>query len=160
VIVVADTSPINYLAIIGEADLLKRLYGHVLIPPAVMRELQHPAAPAAVQTWLAESPDWLEVRDLGSPPDPLLEKLDDGEREAIALAMQTHADRLIADENPARAEARKRNIPVIGTLGVLREAALAGFLDLADAIRKLEQTSFYVAPALIKSLLEEAARKP
>lgn len=41
-IVVADTSPLNYLVLIGEADLLYRLYGRVLIPQAVLSELEHP----------------------------------------------------------------------------------------------------------------------
>ncbi|MFC5864256.1 DUF3368 domain-containing protein [Acidicapsa dinghuensis] len=46
---------------------------------------------------------------------------------------------------------------VIGTLGVLRNAARANLLDLPEALSKLEQTSFYVAPELIQSLLDEDA---
>jgi predicted nucleic acid-binding protein len=41
-IVIADTSPLNYLVLIGEADILQRLYGRVVIPEGVLRELLHP----------------------------------------------------------------------------------------------------------------------
>ena len=44
-IVVADTSPLYYLILIGEAEVLRRLYGRVVIPEAVLRELQNPQAP-------------------------------------------------------------------------------------------------------------------
>jgi predicted nucleic acid-binding protein len=74
-VVVADTSPINYLVFIKQIDLLTRLYTRILIPPAVLAELQHPLAPAC------DTPKWLEVL---SPKDILtLAQLDLGETEAI-----------------------------------------------------------------------------
>jgi predicted nucleic acid-binding protein len=54
-IVVADTGPIHYLILCGHIALLHDLYGQVVIPEAVGRELTHPAAPAAVRSWMAES---------------------------------------------------------------------------------------------------------
>ncbi|MGA2599574.1 MAG: hypothetical protein ABSH09_21580 [Bryobacteraceae bacterium] len=48
-VVVADTSPINYLVPIAQIDLLHRLYTRILIPPAVLAELKHPAAPRPVR---------------------------------------------------------------------------------------------------------------
>jgi predicted nucleic acid-binding protein len=54
-VVVADTSPINYLVWIGEVDLLPRLYGSVLIPDIAAAELCDPDAPAAVVKWAAGS---------------------------------------------------------------------------------------------------------
>jgi predicted nucleic acid-binding protein len=66
---------------------------------------------------------------------------------------------LIADETLAREEAKRRNVSVIGTLGVLRNAARASLLVLPGALSKLQQTSFYVAPELIRSLLEEDAAR-
>jgi predicted nucleic acid-binding protein len=44
-IVVADTSPLNYLILIGEPNLLYRLYGRTVIPRAVLSELQASGAP-------------------------------------------------------------------------------------------------------------------
>lgn len=40
-IAVSDTSPLNYLALIGEIELLPRIFTRVLIPPAVISELHH-----------------------------------------------------------------------------------------------------------------------
>jgi len=39
-LVVADTSPLNYLILIDLIDLLPRLYGEIAVPQAVMHELQ------------------------------------------------------------------------------------------------------------------------
>jgi predicted nucleic acid-binding protein len=136
-IVVGDTSPINYLVLIGHIEVLPRFYGRILIPPSVWNELQDTNTPDMVRTWVAQAPAWLELRQLIGAPDPSLGFLDQGEREAIALAEEVHADRLIADETLARAEAIRRNLPVIGTLGVLRNGARAGLLSLPEALSKL-----------------------
>lgn len=48
-IVVADTSPLNYLIQIESDELLPRLYGRIVIPAGVLEELKHPSAPPAVR---------------------------------------------------------------------------------------------------------------
>ena len=158
-IVVADTSPINYLVLIGHIEVLPYFYGRVLIPPPVWDELLDVHTPETVRVWVAHAPAWLEVRPPIGVPDPSLNFLDRGEREAIALAVELNADRLIADETLARTEAVRRKLPVIGTLGVLRNAARSGLLRLPEALLKLQETSFYVAPDLIRLLLEEDAER-
>ncbi len=84
-IVISDTSPINYLLQISLIGLLPELFGRVLIPNAVYAELQHPAAPQVVSDWILKLPDWVDIRTV-SVPDPSLE-LGAGEQEAIALAL-------------------------------------------------------------------------
>jgi predicted nucleic acid-binding protein len=98
VIVIADTSPVNYLVLIQEADLLPRLFGQVLVPPAVWEELNDPDTPTPVRAWIAKPPSWLQVHPLQTLPDPDLNYLDHGEREAIALAEQLHAAQILVDE--------------------------------------------------------------
>ena len=78
-IVVADTSPLNYLILIGQADLLYRLYGRVLIPQAVLSELQDPGAPSAIASWLKQCPPWLEICQVAIGREEISEKLDVGE---------------------------------------------------------------------------------
>jgi predicted nucleic acid-binding protein len=156
-IVVADTSPLNYLVLIGHIEVLPYFYQRVLIPPSVWEELQDVGTPDPVRTWAAQPPGWLERHSLRTPPDLSLNFLDPGEREAITLALEVGAGRLIADETLAREEAKRRNVSVIGTLGVLRNAARANLLSLPDALSRLQQTNFYVAQELIRSLLEEDA---
>ena len=158
-IVVADTSPINYLVLIGHIEVLPYFYGRILIPPSVWDELLDVHTPEIVRFWVAHAPAWLEVHPLIGVPDPSLNFLDRGESEAIALAEELHADRLIADETLARIEAVRRKLSVIGTLGVLRNAARSGLLNLPEALLKLQTTSFYVAPELIRSLLAEDAER-
>ena len=68
-IVVADTSPINYLILIELQDLLPKLFGRILIPEAVHCELQPAAAPDPIKRFLDEALYWLEVRAaLDCPP--------------------------------------------------------------------------------------------
>ena len=158
-IVVADTTPLNYLVLIQQVDLLPRLFGEVLIPPAVFRELEDPETPEDVRAWLARAPSWLHVQPLHSPEDPELDYLDDGEREAIALAEELGADQILLDDADARKEAARRNLPFIGTLGILRRAAQLELLDLPGTLSRLQQSTFHVDPELVRSLLEEDARR-
>lgn len=154
-IVVADTTPINYLVLTGRVDLLRQLFAIVVVPTAVYNELAHSAAPNVVRDWVQNSPAWLRVQSVDPPAESDLDDLDDGEREAILLAEQIRADYLLADETEARREAAKRKLPVIGTLGILRKAAHAGLTDLPSALDDLKRTSFYINPELMQSLLDE-----
>ena len=61
-VVVADTSPLNYLVLIGEVSLLPRLYRQVLIPDVVASELSDPETPPIVAEWASHLPPWIEIR--------------------------------------------------------------------------------------------------
>ena len=50
-IVVADTSPISYLVLIKEIDILPKIYGAVVVPEIVARELRQQSAPEVVREW-------------------------------------------------------------------------------------------------------------
>ena len=154
-IVVADTSPINYLILIEEIGILTKMYGRVVIPRAVREELLRPSAPEMVRNWTSQPHDWLEVRTPLNSQDASLAALDPGERDAIMLAGELGADQLIVDDRQRRHEAEKRGIPVIGTLGVMREAATLGLLDLQIAVKRLQATSFYIAPDVLNRLLKD-----
>lgn len=159
-IVVADTSPINYLVLLGHIEVLPKIYGEILIPQAVFDELQDSDAPAEVRVWLSAPPIWLKISSAIYQPDPLLDLLDRGERDAILLAESVKADRLIIDDLDGRREAVNRKLPVIGTLGILAEAARRNLLDLSQALAALQETNFHASPALIKLLLaNDAARR-
>jgi predicted nucleic acid-binding protein len=105
-VVVADTSPINYLVLIEQIDLLKQLYARILIPPAVLAELKHPVAPKPVREWADNAPKWVEV--LSPKSSLILAHLDPGESEAIALASELHAEVVLIDEQAGRQEAVRR----------------------------------------------------
>ena len=82
-IVVSDTSPLNYLILIDYQDVLPTLFGQIVIPQAVLNELQHAKTPEKIKNWIATKPTWLEVRNVRVSPINKLENLDYGEREAI-----------------------------------------------------------------------------
>jgi len=158
-IVIADTTPLNYLVLIDQPHLLPQLYGRVLIPQAVYDELRQERTPAPVRAWVANRPAWLEVRQASVPLDSELEELDRGEREAIALALELQADLLILDDRDARVEASRRNLVVIGTLRVLEDAAQLGLVDLPRALLRLQQTTFRASPYLVRALLDRDAER-
>ncbi len=86
-VVVADTSPLNDLALIDAIDVLPRLFRKVVIPREVLAELTHGGTPPKVIAWIQTQPDWLEVRQAPvGPDDPALRQIDTGERAAILLA--------------------------------------------------------------------------
>jgi predicted nucleic acid-binding protein len=150
VIVVADTSPINYLVLIGELELLPQLYSRVLIPPAVHRELTREASPQAVRAWIAELPAWLEVRAPQRYSDSRLDRLGDGEREAILLAEELRADRVLVDDFKGRQEVIRRRIPFTGTIGVLAAAADKNLINFDLAIARLLRTNFRASAEVIE----------
>ena len=142
-VVVADTTPLNYLILINAIEVLSQLYGRVLVPMAVVEELKNPEASATVRAGVAKPPGWLEVRP-GGAGDPALAKanLGAGEREAISLALAVRADVVLIDDRAGRREAARRHLHVTGTLGVLDDAAERGLIDFQAAAERLRQTSF------------------
>jgi predicted nucleic acid-binding protein len=124
-IVIADTSPINYLILIGEVEVLPALYGRVFVPPAVCDELQRVRASEAVRAWIAEPPAWLEVRAPSQSSDAQFSRLDAGERDAILLAEELRAGLLIIDE--IRGRRSVGNFPSQAPWGFWRRQPRADF---------------------------------
>jgi len=85
-IAVADTSVISYLLLIGEIEILSRIFQRVLLPRAVLSELLDQDAPEMVRTWASALPSWASVEDAPFSPMPGMEHLQAGERAPILLA--------------------------------------------------------------------------
>ena len=157
-VVIADSSPLNYLMLIGSVDVLHRLYGTVVVPQQVITELTDPTAPHEVRGWALHLPDWIDVRVVVVDDTALLH-LDPGERAAITLAQSEPGALLVIDDTAGRIEASRRGILNTGTLGVLRAAALKGLLDLPTAFARLLETNFRVSMELVSALLAEDAER-
>lgn len=151
-VVVSNTTPLNYLTLIGRANILSSLYELVVIPEAVFNEL---TAPQLVREWITNKPAWLEVRQ--APPTAVgdMEEIQIGERQAISLAQVIQADFVLLDDLRARRISKQRGITVVGTLGVLASAAQEGLINLKEAIEELRKTNFRVSAKLLESLLTE-----
>ncbi len=150
-LVVADSSPLNVLVRIGHVEILPRLFGVVCIPAEVQGELTDPRAPTEVREFLRSLPNWLQIHSLQTieriPP------LGPGEQAAISLAVQLKAAALLIDERDGRKAAAARGLTIIGTLGVLEQAAGVGLIDLPTAIERLRATDFRLDHALIDAAL-------
>jgi len=156
-IVVSDTSPLNYLVLIQCAELLPQIFGRVAAPPAVITEMLHPRAPMQVQKWAASPPSWLEVIAPKSVLSDLA--LGPGESAAIALAQELQADVLLIDERKGAAVASLQGLAVAGTLTVLDLAAERRLLQLNDAIDRLRHTTFRMPEVVVDEILRRDARR-
>jgi len=156
-VVVTDTSPINYLILTGYIDVLPVLHGEVVIPQAVARELRDPRTPELVRQWIGAPPAWCAIQRPQRPSDPALADLGDGEREAILLCQELGADALLTDDTEAYDAARARGIAVIRTLALVERADLQGLLDLPTAIARLQETTFYAPAQVLNAMLARYA---
>jgi predicted nucleic acid-binding protein len=150
--IVADTGPVNYLILSGHIGLIPPLYGSLILPPAVHRELLHPKAPPDVRNWAGALPTWAEVH----PPKDAsrFAELGPGEREAISLALEAKADFLLIDESKGRETAVSHGVHVKGTLGILEEAAEKGLVNLPEAVTKLRATGIFLADDVVQRVLD------
>ena len=139
-LVVSDTSPLNYLVLVEAVNVLPKLFLEVYAPPAVLAEMCHSKAPQIVRSWALNPPTWLQVREPKSRARA--GNLDLGEAEAIALAEELNASALLMDERQATKVARKRGISVIGTVGVLARAIVRELIERDATVAKLQQTNF------------------
>ena len=140
-IVVSDASPLIALARIDRIELLREMFGTLLLPDSVWQEItnagtERPGAASIVRA------DWIERRSISDSALVARLRLDlgAGESEAIALAQETHADVLLIDERLARVAAQRLGLRVTGLVGVLIEARERGLLtDAAIVAKDLEQ---------------------
>ncbi|WP_423224738.1 DUF3368 domain-containing protein [Candidatus Amarolinea aalborgensis] len=160
-LVVSNTSPVLNLAIIGRLDLLQQQFDKVWLPQAVTDELRiEEDLPGSVAVRAARQARWLlteRVRDQVRVAI-LRRDLDGGEAEAIALALQKHADWLLLDERDARRAAKSLGLKVTGVLGILLKARLDGRLpSLREAMDQLRDLAdFRIGAALYTELLQAA----
>jgi len=158
-IVVADASPLNYLVQIECVEILRQMFGEVLVPNAVFEELTADRAPQAVASWVRQPPSWLTIRHVLPLEDPSLVELGAGEQGAITLAIETNAKLLLIDDRRGRREAEKRGIPTTGILGVLLAAGKLGFIDSEKEFQRLiAETNFRIGASIQQDFLIEARK--
>lgn len=153
-IVVSDTSPIHYLILVRAASVLPTLFGKVHIPPTVIAELSHSKTPKPVREWCRSLPAWVTVQTPLSVET--IDRLDAGEMEAIALAVELNADRFLVDDNAGKRAAKRLGVTAIGTLAILDLAGKRGLIDFRATLKRLEDsTNFRMSPKLRDQLLDE-----
>jgi predicted nucleic acid-binding protein len=144
--IISDTTCLIGLTNIGQINILRDLYGSIIITPEVMKEYGAPL------------PEWIvtkEVKDIRKIA--LFDKfLGLGEASAIALAMETENSMLIVDDRRARQYALDLGLEIIGTFGLLILAYKNGIIpDIDSVVANLRGIGFRLPPdseALLKTI--------
>ena len=158
--VIADAGPLIALARIGEIDLLRRLYGRVVVPPAVHTELAidstRPGAKVLAGVFAA---GWIAVETVVDSRVrwELDQLLGPGEAEAIALAEQKESSFLLIDDARGRRTARTRGVPVVGVAGVLLAAKTrVEIAAVGPVLERLSDAGYRLSPRLVAATLVRA----
>ena len=159
--VVSDSSPLNYLALLGDFELLRRLYKKLVIPPAVHREVVlqgspypvHGAVVAALGKWisLAETSDPEKVAALRAEFG-----LDWGESQAILVAERLDHASLLMDERRGVRCARSRGLAVTRTPMIYASAKILGMIEsVAPKLDQLRRAGFRLSDEHCRLILNE-----
>lgn len=154
--VVANASPLIGLGGIDRLDVLKDLWGEVLIPEAVHREvvIEGAGRPGASGVALACG-SWMRRVGVGDRQEvaALQAVLDEGEAEVIVLGQERTAALLLLDNREPRLFAKSLGLPVMGTLGVLKLAWLRGLVsNPVREARALRRNGFWLDDRLMELL--------
>jgi len=147
--VVSNSTPLIAFYQLGMLDLLKDLFGQIIIPPAVQAEV----------FLLRSMPNWITMQSLSQPiPEPLQKAgLGDGEREAITLTIELNADLLLMDEWAGRKMAERFGLKITGTLGLLLAAKQRGLItEVKPLVERLLHLGFYASEDLVQLVLNMA----
>ncbi|MEM6630447.1 MAG: DUF3368 domain-containing protein [Bacteroidota bacterium] len=154
-LIISDTSPITNLIKIGQLDLLGRLFGEIIVPKEVYKEL----ADYEKQKAEIDKRSWIKiiaVRDQEAVAK-LNTQLDPGEAEAIILAQELDANLLIIDERKGRRIAEGYGLHIIGLLGILVRGKQKGHIsEIKPLLNSLmQEVGFRVSQSLYEDILRE-----
>lgn len=158
-IIVSNTSPIINLAAIDQLQILQKLYHKIIIPEAVYQEI---VVTGAGQPGSKEIPklDWITTEKVSNKllVNALRYELDDGEAEAIALAIELNSNLLLIDERIGRAVASRFNLKYIGLIGSLIEAKSKGIIQsIKPFLNDLQKKAgFWISKRFYSRILEIA----
>jgi predicted nucleic acid-binding protein len=157
---VSNTSPLLNLAIIDHLSLPEKQFQTVYIPEAVLAELRvNENLNGSNHLKTALEKGWLKVQSVQNKAfvKLLRRELDQGESEAIALAIEKQADLILLDEKEGRRIARTLNLRITGILGIAIKAFQNGDLEsMSEFIQKLRtQAHFHVSPSLEQQILAQ-----
>ncbi len=145
--IISDTSCLILLDKICELDILNKLFGTIITTSEVAEEFGQPL------------PTWFELRQ---PTDKNYQSIieasvDKGEASAIALAIELDDCLLIIDDLKGRKFAHQLGLTIIGTIGVVVDAKLAGLIpSVKPILAKIKATNFRITEQLELLIIKRA----
>lgn len=156
--VVSNATPLINFAAINRLDILQATLRQIVIPQAVFSETTGSGFPGTPFVLEAIEKGWLEIRPVNTIASAIPVELDDGEREAISLALETGVERILLDEREARLVADQLGLQVVGTLGILllakNQQIIQQVRPLLDAMIDIAQ--YWVSTTLYEQVLKQA----
>ena len=155
--VVVNTTPLIALSHVGQLDILKKLYGEIIIPKAVYRELSAKTESICKKA-VDRSLEWIRVENIKNQMAKTMYKtqLHDGEVEVMILSKEIAADVVIIDDANAKKHAKYLGLPVTGTLGVLIKAKREGLInELKPILYQMTENGIYISQSLIELCLKQ-----
>ena len=156
--VIVNSTPIIALSSIDSLNLLKEIYGAVIIPNAVKLEIGVKSKSKA-QNQLVMSSDWVQSKEIQNIAQKRTFKtqLHDGEVEVMILGQELNADLLVIDDYMAREYAKYLGFNVVGTLGILLSAKSKGLVDkVKPLLDKLIVNGIYISTRLYSDIMRIA----
>ena len=154
--VVSNSTCIIALLRVGKLTILKDLFGRILIPEEVYREIYVGGKEGFVEFKKA---DFFEVKKIENKRlfNLLRGLIDDGEAASIILALEENTGLIILDDKDARKIAEKLGLKVTGTAGILLLAKKKGIVkEIKPILEEIRVNGFYLSDNVIKIVLKEA----
>ncbi|MDD1722482.1 MAG: hypothetical protein CG440_762 [Methanosaeta sp. NSM2] len=155
--VICNTSPLQYLHQIGQLSILPALVGSIVVPPAVLAELDAGIAKGLDLPQL-ENLQWIRIQaPIGAKAASLITDLGPGESQVLMLALEMPGSVALLDDALARRVATAKGIPIKGTLGLLLDAKRAGHLPaVKPSLDRLQELGFRIAQQTRDAVLKLA----
>ena len=150
--IIVNSTPLIILSKIGELEILKNLYGEIIIPRAVFEEV-------TIKSDAIKNLSWIKILEVQDKSNRKIyqAKLHDGEVEVMMLAKEISADLLIIDDNAAKKTAKFLGFTVTGTLGILLKAKSEEIIsEVKPILEKMLAENFYIGDEIIKLVLKTA----
>ncbi|MEH1919360.1 DUF3368 domain-containing protein [Nostoc sp.] len=156
--VVCNATPLINFAAINRLDILKAAFGQIVIPQAVCDETTVTGFPASEFVLQAIAANWLQVCPISTIAPNIPPELDDGEREAITLALETGEPQILLDEREARQVSQSLGLQVIGTLGILLLAKNREIITQVQPVldAMINHAEYWVSRPLSEQVLRQA----
>jgi predicted nucleic acid-binding protein len=157
--VVSNTTPLISLLKIGKLEILRDLYGEILVPQEVFNEIE---AGRTKEFYIDISKTgWIRIEKIKDPRSlAYFLDLDKGEAEAIVLAVENNADLILLDETLGRFHAKHAGLKMTGTIGILLKAKQKGYIsELKPLLYELRKKNVWISESLMDEILLLANEK-